>query len=298
MAGSRGLIGRVPFTFLAHQAPVVPLKLWRPRWFSGAALAIGSMAPDFDKFVRGDMSGRFGHTLVGQVAFCLPWSLAVYWLLTRVVAGPLALYVPNLGRLHCRDYAVALAHGRRPGWATVAASALVGSVSHVAFDGFTHGDPRVVALLPMLAPRIVAIGDRQFFLFSVLQVAGSALGALVTLAFMYQIGRSRRVLSWAALPVGSTEQVAVRARGALRYWMLVGGATAALSAGLAVGTSFVNGGWASKRALAFSVGLRLPAAGFAALCLGGVVLRRHSSHHTTTHAPSARPSPPSHSRAT
>jgi len=36
----------MPFTFLSHQAPVLPLKIAAPRWFDGTALVLGSMAPD------------------------------------------------------------------------------------------------------------------------------------------------------------------------------------------------------------------------------------------------------------
>ena len=36
----------MPATFPSHAAAVLPLKLWRPRWFDGVALVVGSMAPD------------------------------------------------------------------------------------------------------------------------------------------------------------------------------------------------------------------------------------------------------------
>jgi hypothetical protein len=37
----------MPLTFPSHAAAVVPLKLWRRRWFDGVALVIGSAAPNF-----------------------------------------------------------------------------------------------------------------------------------------------------------------------------------------------------------------------------------------------------------
>jgi len=37
----------VPLTFPSHAAAIAPLKLWRPRWFDGVALVVGSAAPDF-----------------------------------------------------------------------------------------------------------------------------------------------------------------------------------------------------------------------------------------------------------
>jgi hypothetical protein len=32
---------RVPMTFPTHPVAVLPLKLWRPRWFDGVALVLG-----------------------------------------------------------------------------------------------------------------------------------------------------------------------------------------------------------------------------------------------------------------
>jgi len=46
----------MPATFPSHAAAVLPLKLWRPRWFDGVALVVGSMAPDL------------GYPLVGLVS--------------------------------------------------------------------------------------------------------------------------------------------------------------------------------------------------------------------------------------
>ncbi|MEV0457031.1 DUF4184 family protein [Catellatospora methionotrophica] len=36
----------MPLTLPTHPVAVVPLKLWRPRWFDGVALTIGAIAPD------------------------------------------------------------------------------------------------------------------------------------------------------------------------------------------------------------------------------------------------------------
>lgn len=42
----------MPGTLLSHQAIVLPLKLRWPARFSGLALVIGSMAPDFEFIFR------------------------------------------------------------------------------------------------------------------------------------------------------------------------------------------------------------------------------------------------------
>jgi hypothetical protein len=36
----------MPLTLPTHPMAVVPLKLWRPSWFDGVALVVGSISPD------------------------------------------------------------------------------------------------------------------------------------------------------------------------------------------------------------------------------------------------------------
>ena len=297
----------MPFTFLAHQAPVLPLKLWRPRWFSGAGLVIGSMAPDFEKFVHGVDAGRFGHTLIGQVVYCLPMSLAVHWLLTRVVAEPLARYAPDLGPFHLRDYAASLAAAPSGRWLVVGSSALVGSVSHVVFDGFTHADRRVVALFPFLADRLVLLHGHVRSLVSLLQIGASAVAAAFVLALMYYIGRRRRALAWRGLPALPVDRRVGPPRAAREYWLVVALATAALSAAFAAGGA-PDGGPYREHAAVYGVVLRLPLTAFLAAGVAAFVdtvrraaalrahvvaraaERRRRRGHPTPHQPRSRAS--------
>ena len=72
----------MPLTFPSHAAAVLPLKLWRPRWFDGVALVVGSAAPDFpyalDPYLK-----IHAHTWWGLVWFCIPVTIAVSWLVRR-----------------------------------------------------------------------------------------------------------------------------------------------------------------------------------------------------------------------
>src|SRR4051812_47997245 len=111
-----------------------------PACFSGIALVLGSMAPDFEYFLRGDPISTLGHTLLGQVVFCLPLTVLLVAIIERVIAPTLPGHLPDLGPFHLHDYA-ALANTRRGliGWLKVVTSALIGSLSHIGWDGFTHG---------------------------------------------------------------------------------------------------------------------------------------------------------------
>lgn len=57
----------MPLTFPSHLAPVLPLKLWRPHWFDGVALATGAVAPDVGYLFTGTRFdlGLRTHTLAG-----------------------------------------------------------------------------------------------------------------------------------------------------------------------------------------------------------------------------------------
>ena len=289
----------MPFTFLAHQAPVLPLKLWRPRWFSGAGLAIGSMAPDFDKFIDGADATRYGHTLLGQVVYCLPLSIGIYWLLVRVAAPTLARVGPDLGPLRLRDYAVALAAAPalRQRWPSLVASILVGSVSHVAFDGFTHADPRVVALFPILRARTVTLGAADYWSPALFQLLATALGTVVTLALMLALSARRQPLAWAGIdPSRADAHARTPAPAARRFWL----ATAALA--LAAGAAFVGlhlavYGWRPPRQLAYSLALRLPLIGFAAVCLASLLAGpRDRVQSSAARRPDARSRPSTRTR--
>lgn len=120
----------MPFPLLAHQAPILPLKLWRPRAFSAVALCAGSMAPDVDVALRLDHA-HIGHTLLGQLVFCLPLTLAATVATVRYVIPAVA---PRL------EGAIDPLSSPRA-FAIVVASALIGSFSHIGLDALTHEGP-------------------------------------------------------------------------------------------------------------------------------------------------------------
>ena len=192
----------MPLTFLSHQAVVLPLKLAAPRWVSGTALVLGSMAPDVEYFLRGYPSSYVSHTLAGQVTFCLPVTLALFWIVTRIIAVPLAANIPPGGTLRLTDYAVV--RQQPPGlshWLIVAISALIGSTSHVVLDRLSGG------WSTRAAPEY---GDRFPYnaLHSDADWIGFKLGtwvvlAIATLLMLAYIGRRSLVIAWAAERMGA-----------------------------------------------------------------------------------------------
>ncbi len=127
-------VNDVPLTFPAHQAAVLPLKLWRPRWFDGTALVVGSGAPDlFNAFAFVD---TFDSHHWDGFAFAVPFTVIYSVLLRRFAVDGLFGSMPDFGPLRARSYRV-LSNGRPRVLVTVL-SALIGVASHIALDSFTH----------------------------------------------------------------------------------------------------------------------------------------------------------------
>ena len=208
----------MPFTFLPHQAAVVPLKIWRPRWFSGTALAIGSMAPDLEYFLRGYPYGEVGHAWLGQLTFSLPLSLALVWLVTHVIARPLAANLPELDGFHLRDYALVAAHPDTAGrWLVIAASALVGSLSHVFWDGFTHEWGWAARRWPTVFWRpLGVVHGYPLSVCNALQHASTVLGGAATIVLLHRIGTRRALPRWMGVPPEQVPAAAPARR--RRFW--------------------------------------------------------------------------------
>jgi Domain of unknown function (DUF4184) len=141
----------MPCVVPSHQAPALLLKLWRPTWFSGLALVLGSMAPDLEFILRMDNEWVVSHTLAAQVYFTIPLVLVLYSLSVGLVIPWILPYLPAADALRLE----ALTRARLPRgseWGTVALSGAVGGLTHIALDGFTHGGRSgwAVAFLPFL----------------------------------------------------------------------------------------------------------------------------------------------------
>ena len=188
--------GGVPFTLLAHQAPVLPL-VRRPgtRW-DGVALVAGSIAPDLAYVTRGWGYGPWGiamwydgHRIQNLLVTALAASVLA-WVVRCWIMPVLPLALPNLGRFHLRD----LRHVsvRRPRWWATIGSALVGAVTHVVIDAFTHADGSGVEVGGPLQVALFQLGSRTVHVYTVLQYGGSVLLAAYTVWWFWRAGGERR----------------------------------------------------------------------------------------------------------
>jgi hypothetical protein len=147
--------------------------MWRPNYFNGTALVLGSIAPDLQNFWNdGAAAIDFGHTFEGQFTFCLPLTVGV---------------VAVIGYLRLGEV-IASRYGRRFAWLSTAAtditrpsgleravmSAFAGSFSHIAFDALTH------EAIP--ARTLYHVHHIAFSMHAIAQAVASVLGALIALA--------------------------------------------------------------------------------------------------------------------
>jgi Domain of unknown function (DUF4184) len=183
----------MPFTFFAHQAPVIPLKIARPRWFDGTALCIGSMAPDF-AYPLGAWMQRQNHTAIGIVVWSLPVSLVICWAIRTWVAETAFAQLPDAGWFRLHSYRV-LATRRPPVLQTVV-SVLLGATIHVLIDAFTHVD-RFGALWLNFDSRMVTIPMRgETELARALQDAGHTFGTMLGIALLVYVGHGLLLERW------------------------------------------------------------------------------------------------------
>ena len=186
----------MPFTFLPHQAPLLPLVGSARRW-DGVALVAGSVAPDLFYVTNGWGYGPFGIALWfdGHAARNLAWVVLLAVLLTavvrRAVMPVLPFALPDVMGLDVRQYAAAARH-RYPWWITVG-SAAVGAVSHVVWDSFTHNDGAAVRAIPALGTELVEVGGRHLRIANLLQYGSSALGFVAALVLLRRLAAERRI---------------------------------------------------------------------------------------------------------
>jgi hypothetical protein len=164
----------MPFT-PAHPAIILPL-LKKART-SALGLIVGSMAPDFEYFFKMKVNSQYSHTLGGVLYFDLPVSFLLSWLFIRFVKVNLVANLPvflqrRLQPMTLLDYRQVLVKR----WFVFVCSALLGSLSHLFWDGFTHNDTFFVRNLSFYHGSYVPYEGVKYPLWYALQHISSAIG--------------------------------------------------------------------------------------------------------------------------
>jgi hypothetical protein len=175
----------VPLTFPSHAAAVLPLKMWRRRWFDGVALVIGSAAPDVPYALDPYLHIR-AHTWWGLVWFCVPVTLLLA-VLTRRAAPAVVAHLRSHRWL--RDYAALSA--RRHRWWVSVVSACLGALSHRLWDMVTHASiDRGTVRIAWLSTEVA--GQPWW---RVLHYGSTVVGAAAVVVLVVHIGRTEWLLA-------------------------------------------------------------------------------------------------------
>jgi hypothetical protein len=162
----------MPFT-LAHPAAILPIPLLLGRFCVFAALVVGSVAPDLPYFVGDPLKRRTTHTLASVFWFSLPVGWVAYLIFEHSIRRSAVFLLPTPLRARLS------AAPRRPEFAAVSLSILLGALTHVAWDVLTHEAEALESAASQLG-----LGDASFFGFpiwsyGVMQFANTILGVVV-----------------------------------------------------------------------------------------------------------------------
>jgi Domain of unknown function (DUF4184) len=168
----------MPFT-PAHPAMVLPLLKVDRKYLSATGLIVGSMAPDFEYFIKMRINSNHSHTIAGLLYFDLPMTLALAFAFHGLVKRNLISNLPpffqrRLGQLLDLDfkqyfmtYPVAFI-----------GAALLGSFLHLFWDSFTHPTGFFVNRLPFY-DIIVPFDGIKYPLYYALQTISTIIGLTV-----------------------------------------------------------------------------------------------------------------------
>ncbi|MFC5753786.1 DUF4184 family protein [Actinomadura rugatobispora] len=174
-ASGDGLAGAVPFT-LSHPAAVIPLARGR---MVPSALVVGSMAPDLPYFFSmGEQRGAT-HDPLGIVTIDIALGLALFAAFHLMWKRPLVALAPAWARRKLTGPANGF---RRSMILWVPPSLLVGTVTHVLWDAFTHRRHSFADAMPWLVTTSVA----GLELYRWLQYGSGLLGVMIIAAWLYR----------------------------------------------------------------------------------------------------------------
>jgi hypothetical protein len=175
----------MPWTF-AHPAAVLPLaRLTGPRALSPLALAVGTLGPDLPYYVPGNELGWTAHKAHGVFLIAWPAALLVY-ALVRWLRRPVVALLPQPHRAFAQNACDATPPLTGVTLALIALSALLGAVTHVVWDAFTHAGRFFVVLLPVLQTPLFNTDSHTLRLFHLLQHLSTLVGGTALLVFYFR----------------------------------------------------------------------------------------------------------------
>lgn len=194
----------MPFTF-SHPAIILPLSYLPKKWISLTALIVGSMTPDFEYFLRMKVQSIYSHTIPGIFWFDLPLGIIITFVFHTMVRNALFLNLPKQIKTRLLTYQTfEWTQYFKCNWIVVIISLLIGIMSHLFWDSFTHHHGYFVEIIPSLKNK-VNLFNLQIPIFKILQHSSSLVGGLLI------------VLAIKKLPVSRIENTKIN----YKYWQIL-----------------------------------------------------------------------------
>ena len=202
----------MPFTF-SHPALIIPLKRLPAQYISMTGLVVGSMAPDFEKFIKLSGGNVYSHTLLGILWFDLPLGLALAFIFHMIVRNTLVNNSPVFFRKRLERFKQFNwnRHFKANPWA-VALCIIIGAFLHISLDVFTHKDSSYIFLIPFLLKHItigpiMLVGHVTLMWVVLVDLSFSILGLLYIIFVFFRL---------------PTEPVNARSTASLlKFWLMV-----------------------------------------------------------------------------
>lgn len=195
----------MPFT-ISHAAAVLPFaRFLKGRSLLSAAL-IGSMVPDFGIFSPMHPPRSETHGLVALVTFCLPVGLAAFWLFQYCIKPAAIAVLPD------NHYRVAAACASPApirdvrSWVAAAAGVLLGALTHLAWDAFTHEGARGIRMIPALDELSIAAAGHHLAGQRLLQDVSSLIGLAIIAGWWLRAVRMQGPPGSSPRPLGPRER--------------------------------------------------------------------------------------------
>lgn len=178
----------MPFT-ISHPAAVLPVL--KNKNINSTAVVIGSMAPDFEYFIHFKPYQVYGHTVLGLMFYNLPLVLLVYIIIKLLIKQSLILNLPKL--LVCRLYSNTVQTFKLSLRSTLIFiySALVGMLTHLIWDSFTHTSGVVVKWLGL--NQIIEFNTIKIPQYKLLQHGSSLIGFVIIVLYIFNLSEKEHL---------------------------------------------------------------------------------------------------------
>jgi len=227
----------MPFTF-SHPAIVLPLTFLPRQWFSLTGLVIGSLTPDFEYFLRMKVQSTYSHTISGLLWFDLPMGILLAFIFHNIVRDSLFDNLPTILKSRLTKFKQFDWNKYfNKNWFVVKISVLIGSASHIFWDGFTHNHGYFTQAIPALTNTVELFG-RQVLTFKILQHSSTLLGGIIIAFALFKLTPDKNILGqlninyWSILTTLTLSIIAVRLLNGLNYKLYGDIIVTAISAGL------------------------------------------------------------------